>query len=74
MLPTVTPINDRKILWTDDFGTTHSCHRAEVVPGIFLSGPIVRTMCQQWSPDNRRHVHVTMYKTFAEMVDERLEF
>ena len=30
-------------------------------------------MCQQWSPDNRRHVHVTMYKTFAEMIDERLE-
>jgi hypothetical protein len=49
--PTVTHINDRKIFWTDDFGTTHSCQRAEVEPGLFL----VWTDCQKDVPANAAH-------------------
>lgn len=52
MFPTVTRINGRKILWTDDFGATHSCQRAEVEPGLFL----IWTDCQKDVPANAAHL------------------
>ena len=55
MFPTVTRINGRKILWTDDFGVTHSCRRAEVVADTFLvwTGPIASKMYRPIEPTLR---------------------
>jgi hypothetical protein len=45
-------ISGRQIVWTDDFGTTHSCQRAEGPPGIFL----VWTDCGKDVPPNGAHL------------------
>lgn len=45
-------ISGRRILWTDEAGTTHSCERAEVEAGVVL----VWTDCEKDVPANGAHL------------------